>query len=643
MEAQNKTRNIFGDILPIKKKGEEQGNISRDIDILEKQKNQKITLIELTNGYNDNMKIYMSKYKRNNKFEDIDVKENYIRELELYNKKSKQCDDISKIYYKNIYPLVDYETLLEYVNNRFYDINVMSIASCIISLLTSYKYTLEKVIKPVFLYQEKQYHQYLMFSKLLGTDESMIVFKNDYNYDILHEGLVGLYVINKMRRILPTYVWTYGFTSCNLPIYKKDKMVLTACNKETKFREIEIGDDIKNIENKEYIGLITERINGIGLREYIQNRKYRDDAIYRIILIVIISLKYAYENFKFVHWDLHIGNIMMRKSDKRYIKTGGNTYIKIPEGEDGDYIPTIFDFGLSSFEIDKKVYGNYSQQNIAIIPENGTSYTDVVKFLYSMRFHFEMNSNVKNVIDEILRLIFNEPREVINILNANYYVMPNMERLKGYRFTDFIKDTYKIMMKYTKGMNLFLNGDDIDKNDIISCEYNMCESIKKIEADIFNREYINSIYDLSLLNKDRFDINKVIEYINEYIKIIPDINIDTELEDIVSGEQLIMRTIEIKNIIEEIDMTIEQLKRLDEIKFIEYIDELNNISDKIYGVYKYLYDKFTKRDFLIRKESKYKKPYDIIKTDIINNELEEIIGNELEKDIRIGNNTYNID
>jgi hypothetical protein len=281
-------------------------------------------------------------------------------------------------------------------------------------------------------------------------------------------------------------------------------MVLTACNKETKFREIEIEDDIKNIENKEYIGLITERINGIGLREYILNKKYRDDAIYRIILIVIISLKYAYEKFKFVHWDLHIGNIMMRKSDKRYIKTGGNTYIKIPEGEDEDYIPTIFDFGQSSFEMDKKVYGNYDYQDIAIIPENGTSYNDVVKFLYSIRFEFERNKNknVKNVIDEILRLIFDEPREVHDILENNYNIIPNMEKLKEYRFTDFIKDTYKIMMKYIpEGMDLYLDEDDIEnKNDIISCEYNMCESIEKIEGDIFNREDINSIYDLSLLN-----------------------------------------------------------------------------------------------------------------------------------------------
>jgi len=629
-EAQNKTRNIFGDILPTIKKREDHN--------IEKQKNQKITLSELTNAYSNNTKIYNDKSNLNKDFEDIDVKSNYIRELQLYNNKSKQCDDISKISYKNKYPLVNYETLLQYVNTRFFDMNVMRIASCIISLLTSYKYTLEKVIQPLFLYQEKKEHQYLMFSKLLGTDKSMIVFKNDYNEEILHEGLVGLYVINNLRRILPTFIWTYGFTSCNLPIYKRDKMVLTACNKETKFRKIEIKDDIWNIRDKEYIGLITENINGIGLKEYIRNVKYRDDAIYRIILIVIISLKYAYEKFKFVHWDLHIGNIMMRKSYKKYIKTGVK-YIKIPEGEDGDYIPTIFDFGLSSFEMDKRVYGNYDYQKIALIPENGTSYTDVVKFLYSMRFEFERNKNVKNVIDEILRLIFDEPREVINILENNYFGMPNMEKLKEYRFTDFIKDTYKIMMKYIpEGMDLYVDEDDIEnKNDIISCEYNMCESIEKIEGDIFNREDINSIYDLSLLNKDRFDINKVIEYITEYIDtVIKIFKKYKSIEDLNTPEKHIVRLIEIKNMKEEIDMMIKQLKRLDEIRFGEYIDNLEDINDEIYNEYRYIYDR-TLRSYRYHKF----KDYDIIKTDIIKDELEEIIKNEFER--KIGNNTYNID
>ena len=62
---------------------------------------------------------------------------------------------------------------------------------------------------------------------------------------------------------------------------------------------------------------------------------------------IFISLNIAYQKYKFVHWDLHSENIIMRKVDQPSCyaveHNQSHGYLLV-----NDYLPIIFDYGLSS-------------------------------------------------------------------------------------------------------------------------------------------------------------------------------------------------------------------------------------------------------------------------------------------------------
>jgi hypothetical protein len=553
---------------------------------------------------------------------DNNITKNYLNELILYSSRAEVCSKDLQIYYRNKYPLINYKLLNKYTKEKFYDVNIMKIASCIVSLLTSEKYTLSKIINPVMINDSDIEKKYIAFSSLIDTDDSQIVFKYDRKEFVLHEGIVGLYVGNEMRKILPTFVWTYGFTSCNLPIYTgksyggKTKVV-TACNRKTEFTKIQ--------NKKEYIGLISENINGIDLGEYLKNEGDNQKNLYSIILIILYSLNEAYNRFKFVHWDLHINNIMMRKYYKStgYIEFG-DKYIKIP----GNYIPTIFDFGISSFEREDKVYGNYEFTIHGVHPEKGTPFIDAIKFLVSLFDVYVVRTDTESkkihyILNKILSLIFvDDMSKTVDLLPYGY--LPNSDYVKNYRFIDFIKDVNTIIKE--NGFDLILN--NVNKRDIISCKNGECNLFEKeLEKELFNREKILSLYDLKKLTVENINKNNINEYIENYIKTIPIPDIEEEIEDInyMSIEDNIIRGIEIKNLLEEIIQTVNELKRIGISE--QYSDILLKIYERINTIYikirKFIAKKLMKKE----KNNRMKYYFGIIQPDPDNmkNELQNII------------------
>jgi serine/threonine protein kinase len=259
---------------------------------------------------------------------------------------------------------------------------------------------------------------------------------------------------NKLRKILPTFVWTYGFTKCSAPIYNtKGDMILSACDEYVKFPKKLVEE-----EKGEYIGLITEKIDGQSLEKFIKSKQMSEEHFLSTLLLIIYSLQEAYKNFKFVHRDLHLENIIMRDLNKTsYVKIPGtNKYINTFKA-----IPTIFDFGQSSVVINNKLYGNYDFIDFGLDPRKGGIMIDIVKFLVNA-------STVSNnpIINRLLLLIF-EDIKVVDKVYDNYGYLPNTDLIENFDI-DYILDEIYLIINESKYNWIITDNPD---GQILSAQY----------------------------------------------------------------------------------------------------------------------------------------------------------------------------
>lgn len=124
--------------------------------------------------------------------------------------------------------------------------------------------------------------------------------------------------------------------------------------------------------------LFQEHIPGETLEKAINSLKFPE--FLRIFSQILLALEVAQRQCSLCHYDLHIGNVVLRPIDKPY------SYTVVLDGKRYDitaerWIPVIIDYGLSSTEIKGKTIGTYmySDHGIFNYPIQGV---DVYKFLF---------------------------------------------------------------------------------------------------------------------------------------------------------------------------------------------------------------------------------------------------------------------
>jgi hypothetical protein len=183
--------------------------------------------------------------------------------------------------------------------------------------------------------------------------------------ELVHEALVGFYALNKLRHILPNYMYVYGFVYCSAPAIER-KEVATWCSSS--------GHSVSY--------LITENIqNAMPIGEFIVDPNTAPLDFLTVFYQLINALNLAYKSYGYTHYDLHTGNIMIRKYSQiiaiPFLGTNNqiNGYIATSN------VPYIIDYGYSRITVGGIGFGKVGLEGAGIEGQRPFAMYDTYKIL----------------------------------------------------------------------------------------------------------------------------------------------------------------------------------------------------------------------------------------------------------------------
>lgn len=170
---------------------------------------------------------------------------------------------------------------------------------------------------------------------------------------MIREYYIGIKAMNKLRYIVPNFVYTLGCFMCdkpsdNNPLENLCENVAGATNPFIVYEKIP-GDKEKHV-------------NTVG--DLISNKLTFDQWLV-IFFQLLLALEVAQREVEFTHFDLHFENVMIRKQNnfEYSVPLDMSTYtIKNPE-----FIPVIIDFGRSTCSIDSETIGTYGFEGLGVL------------------------------------------------------------------------------------------------------------------------------------------------------------------------------------------------------------------------------------------------------------------------------------
>lgn len=183
---------------------------------------------------------------------------------------------------------------------------------------------------------------YVFTSDLLGYKDLRLIIKVPKNPDertninMLMEYYIGMRCMNNLRFEIPTFIYTFGGFTCDKDGLDPHKQL---CSRP-------IQSSTNNNDMTHYV--LYEEIDGIPFTDLIRECTFTEWL--DVFIQILLSLEIAQRKYNMTHFDLHPGNIMIRKNTKKYSYTVviGNTQYTINEPK---YIPVIIDYGLSTAKI----------------------------------------------------------------------------------------------------------------------------------------------------------------------------------------------------------------------------------------------------------------------------------------------------
>jgi len=400
---------------------------------------------------------------------------------------------------------------------------------------------------------------YVYLSDILGSNIEVIIKvskntdNNSYN-DMIREYFIGVSEINKLRYILPNFVYTFGSFLCpSLGDIADNKLCEESSSQKTPF-------------------IIFEKVPGETMEKMLRDEKISFDQYLGLFIQILLALEIAQRNIGFCHFDFHTSNLMCRTIPKKckYIVPVGNYIYDVTSY---DYLPVIIDFGLSSIKNDDMVIGSYDfavhgMMNYMI------QGVDMYKFLiYSCYFSKgELNRQITNLLsfygdDDPYKIIKNGKKNLVKATDK-YVRLGSYSRVTTYTPIEFLEwimqhsDYSNISSKYIrkKERNLYI---PLSFSSTIEEYYNIFQhtkigidkSVDFIVKGADRKQYSfimtsYSIYVLSGYNKN-FKSDKINDVIKKLTKTI-----SKNKNDMIKNDNIILnecKNIEIPDMISILD------------------------------------------------------------------------------------------
>lgn len=179
--------------------------------------------------------------------------------------------------------------------------------------------------------------------------------------DMKREYFIGLYCMNNMRYLLPNFMYTLGGFMCTLG------------NPRTGI--------CANTGDPEYPFMVLEKINGQSLYELLRSDTLVYEDLVSIILQILVALDVAQREYQFTHHDMHVANVMVRKSlpgEQYTVQSGHYTYTF----QNLNYVAVIIDYGRSSVKHKHRYIGTDLYRDVYNFMVPGEDMYRVVTSMY---------------------------------------------------------------------------------------------------------------------------------------------------------------------------------------------------------------------------------------------------------------------
>lgn len=351
-----------------------------------------------------------------------------------------------------------------------------------------------------------------------------LIFKFEKVSLAFHEFLIGKYVINQLRSLVPTFIWTFCLKPITgMPFFVNGYPNFDLCD-VVSFDKLSVSD----YKNDTQCLIVLEDADGDNLASQVDTIDLKELCL--VLINIFKSLHLAYDKFKFTHWDLHTENVILRKLDTPscYLDPISNKYLHVNK-----FLPIIFDYGLSTANnpnpknnsyYTSKLFGDkkirldsfkcFECYKSGLNPFWGSFSTDILRLLNSVicdssGSRKDINMFLNHFMITYFFQTFNEKKYkmMISEMNNNYTFCPPSEFNAHHSFDDFISSFV------THVRNRF--PDFVYESDEPVGELITSETYPKSKSDD-HLSYLNNVDDLSLKLVDSPDF--MFEYlIHNYV------------------------------------------------------------------------------------------------------------------------------
>lgn len=278
--------------------------------------------------------------------------------------------------------------------------------------------------------------------------------------EMLHEYLVGAHATNKLRFDIPNFAFIYGLLDCGVvpmtgPVEVPEPKAASPRYNSLSDYESDEEEDHQRKRTKKYEyfecvpqrgkstvspTLVYEKVDGEVFYKFIQRMATTPEgksACLEVFYNTVIALSLAYERMKFVHGDLHTGNVMVMTLDKP--ETVDYVFRDFTITTYSRYRPVIIDYGFAQYEYkgniiigDGKFYSHQLTQH-------------VLKDVFKLALYCSLEWNE---LSELLLGFTDHPRRVVAIAPYAYGIMPNYELYRTIHGLDYL---YFLNWKGVKG------------------------------------------------------------------------------------------------------------------------------------------------------------------------------------------------